>query len=117
MVMSKYLESKVIRKLLISLFALVLVFVFGSVGYHLLGAPQNSWMDCIYMVFLTVTTIGFHEAVDLSAYEYGRLFTIFVGITGIGVLGYVLSTVTAFMLEGNLMKSGGGKKWKKRSLN
>lgn len=108
------LESKVIRKLLISLLALVAVFVFGTVGYHVLGGPQYSWMDCFYMVFLTVTTIGFHETVDLAAYEYGRLFTVFVGITGIGVLGYVLSTVTAFMLEGEFNEVRRRKKMEKK---
>jgi voltage-gated potassium channel len=52
------------------------------------------------MTFITVTTIGYVESVDVTNYEYGKLFTIFIGLTGIGVLGYVLSTVTAFMLEG-----------------
>lgn len=92
--------SRTSRNLLWSLFAAITVLTVGTLGYHWLGGPQYSWLDCFYMTFITVTTIGYVEVVDVSQYEYGRLFTVFIGLTGIGVLGYVLSTVTAFMLEG-----------------
>lgn len=95
-------ESRVFRNLLIALLALVTVFLIGTIGYRILGGPQYSWMDCFYMTFITIATIGYHEVVDVTRYEYGRLFTVFIGIAGIGVLGYVLSTVTAFMLENDL---------------
>lgn len=95
-------ESKVIRNLVIALLALVLVFVIGTVGYRILGGPQHSWLDCFYMTFITIATIGYNEVVDVTRYEYGRLFTVFIGIAGIGVLGYVLSTVTAFIVESEL---------------
>src|SRR5512135_18163 len=107
-------ESKVIRNLMIALLALVLVFVIGTVGYRVLGGPQHSWMDCFYMTFITIATIGYSEVVDVTRYEYGRLFTVFIGIAGIGVLGYVLSTVTAFMLENDLNVSRRRKKMQKK---
>lgn len=90
------------RNLLLSLLALSLVFSIGTLGYRLLGGDKYSWLDCFYMTFITISTIGYTEAVDVTQYEYGRLFTVFVGMAGIGVLGYVLSTVTAFMLESDL---------------
>ena len=92
--------SRTSRNLLWSLLAAIVVMVIGTLGYRWLGGPQYSWLDCFYMTFITVTTIGYVESVDVTQYEYGKLFTIFIGLTGIGVLGYVLSTVTAFMLEG-----------------
>jgi voltage-gated potassium channel len=92
--------SKTSRNLLWSLLSAIAVLAIGTVGYRWLGGPQYSWLDCFYMTFITVTTIGYVESVDVSHYEYGKLFTIFIGFTGIGVLGYVLSTVTAFMVEG-----------------
>ena len=94
--------SYVIRNLLFALLALLLVLLLGTIGYRLLGGDHYSWLDCFYMTFITISTIGFTEVVDVSHYEYGRLFTVLIGITGIGVLGYVLSTVTAFMLESDL---------------
>ncbi len=106
--------SGVVRNLLIALLALLLVFLVGTVGYRILGGPQHSWIDCFYMTFITISSIGFGEIVDVTRYEYGRLFTVFIGIAGIGVLGYVLSTVTAFMLESDLNVSWRRKKMLKK---
>ena len=76
----------------------MMVFVVGTLGYRILGGPQYSLEDCFYMTFITIATIGYGEIVDVTGYEYGRLFTVFIGMCGICVLGYVLSTVTAFIL-------------------
>jgi voltage-gated potassium channel len=107
-------ESKVIRNLLISLLALIAIFIIGTVGYGILGGPRYSWEDCFYMTFITITTIGYGEVVDVTKHEYGRLFTVFIGISGIGVLGYVLSTVTAFILESDLNDSWKAMKMQKK---
>jgi len=98
--MMKAQLSTTTRNLLWSFLAALTVMLVGTLGYRWLGGDQYSWLDCFYMTFITITTIGYGEIVDVTDYEYGRLFTIFIGLTGIGVLGYVLSTVTAFMLEG-----------------
>ena len=112
--MVEHHDSKVIRNLLIAMLALVLVFIVGTVGYRILGGLEYTWQDCFYMTFITIATIGFHEAVDVTRYEYGRMFTVFIGIAGIGVLGYVLSTLTAFMLENDLNVSRRRKKMQKK---
>ena len=104
-------SSKVVRHLLYALLALLLVMAVGTLGYRLLGGEQYSWVDCFYMTFITISTIGYIEAVDVTQYEYGRLFTVFIGVTGIGVLGYVLSTVTAAMLEGDINVS-----WRRKKM-
>ncbi|NOU00635.1 MAG: potassium channel protein [Gallionella sp.] len=111
---SQNIESKVMRKLLVSLLALVSVFIIGTAGYRILGESHYSWMDCFYMVFLSITTIGFHEVVEMPDYEYGRLFTVFIAITGIAIMGYVLSTVTAFMLEGEFSEARRRRKMEKK---
>jgi voltage-gated potassium channel len=107
-------ESHVIRNLVFAFAALLLVFVVGTLGYHALGDGKHSWLDCFYMTFITISTIGYTEVVDVTHYEYGRLFTVFIGITGIGVLGYVLSTLTAFMLEKDINESWRRKKMRQR---
>lgn len=112
--MVEHHESRVVRNLLIAFVALVMVFITGTVGYRILGGPQYSWEDCFYMTFITIATIGYHEVVDVTRYEHGRLFTVFIGISGIGVLGYVLSTLTAFMLENDLNISRRRKKMKSK---
>ncbi|MBI4938718.1 MAG: potassium channel protein [Nitrosomonadales bacterium] len=104
-------HTKTVRHLAYAFLALVAIMLTGTVGYRILGGEQYSWLDCFYMTFITLTTIGYIEAVDVRQYEYGRLFTVFIGFTGIGVLGYVLSTVTAFMLESDLNSS-----WRRRKM-
>jgi voltage-gated potassium channel len=111
---SEVYESRVIRNLGIALMALVLVLITGTIGYRIIGSPEHSWMDCFYMTFITITTIGYGEIVDVSQYEYGRLFTVFIAITGIAVLGYVLSTVTALTLENDLNMTWRRKKMQKK---
>lgn len=88
------------RHLLRSALAAVTVLTLGTLGYRMLGGPGYSWLDCLYMTFITITTIGYTEVVNVSGYEYGRLFTILIGFSGIGVMGYVFTSATAFMLEG-----------------
>jgi voltage-gated potassium channel len=54
------------------------------------------------MTFITVATIGFGEIIDLSHSPGGRMFTVFIAIAGIGTMTYMLSTFTAFILEGDI---------------
>jgi voltage-gated potassium channel len=104
-------QYSVIRHLLYAFFALLLVLLLGTVGYRILGSYQYSWVDCFYMTYITIASIGFNEIVDMHQYEYGRLFTVLISILGMGVLGYVLSTVTAFMLENDL-----NVEWRRRKM-
>jgi voltage-gated potassium channel len=90
---------------------MLLVLVTGTVGYHFLGGPKYSWMDCFYMTFITVATIGFSEVVDLSNSTLGRLFTVFIAMLGIGTMTYMLSTLTAFILEGDINEV-----WRRRKM-
>jgi len=93
---------------------LIAVLVIGTVGYRYFGGEQYSWVDCFYMTFITIATIGFGEIVDLSNNHYGRLFTVFIGFAGIATLTYLLSTVTAFILEGDLNLAWRRKKMMRR---
>ena len=85
-----------------SFVALAAVLVIGTIGYRIIGGPQYSWLDCFYMTFITVATIGFGEIIDLSQSPGGRMFTVFVGFVGIGVSTYLLSALTAYLLEGKI---------------
>lgn len=109
-------RSNVFRNLSLSFLALVSIMLTGTIGYRILGGDQYSWIDCFYMTFITLTTIGYGEIVDVTGYEYGRLFTVFIAVAGIGVLGYVFSTFTTFMLESELNTSWRRKKMKQKIL-
>ncbi len=76
--------------------SLVLLFVFGAVGYRI--TEGWDWGDCFWMVLITITTIGFGEVEPLSA--TGRVVT-FLIIGG----GIVLVQLTLQRLLG-LSESG-----------
>jgi len=94
----------------ISLFAVLLV---GTVGYWFIGAGYYSFFDCFYMTVITITTIGYGEIIDLSGNHIGRLFTVFIALSGIGTLTYILSNFTAFVIEGELNETLRRKKMEK----
>ena len=80
---------------------LLAVLVFGVIGYKVID-PSAGWIDVIYMTVITLTTVGFTEVVDLTAHPGGKIFTVFLILTGMGGVLYFVSTATAFVLEGQL---------------
>jgi len=84
------------------LLAIILV---GTVGYWFIGGRQYSIVDALYMTIITISTIGFGEIIDLSGNVAGRIFTIFIAISGVGVLLYFITNLTALVVEGELKES------------
>ena len=74
----------------------------GTAGYAILSKGRYSLLDCLYMTVITITTIGYAEIVDLSHNPAGRVFTIFLAFSGIGIAAYAFSNITALMVEGRL---------------
>ncbi len=95
-------SQRIYRGFLWSFIALAAVLVIGTIGYRIIGGPQYTWTDCFYMTFITVATIGFGEIIDLSHSPGGRILTVLVGFVGIGVSTYLLSALTAYLLEGKI---------------
>jgi len=86
---------------------LMFVTLIGTTGYYLLGllAHENPhWKlgDCLYMTIITLTTVGFSEVIDLTQVPGARFFTIIILLGGLGVAAYFISTLTAFLVEGEL---------------
>lgn len=99
---------------------LLTVTVIGTSGYYLLGHfsqydPHWRLGDCFYMTVITLTTVGFGEVIDLSVVPGARLFTIFVLFGGLGVAAYFVSTLTAFLVEGELTNVFWRKKMEKQA--
>lgn len=88
--------------LLRTLWPLAALFVVATAGYKLIGGPQTSWIDALYMTVITLSTVGYGETIDLSHSPGGRAFTILVILTGVGTLVYFVSRLIAFLVEGHL---------------
>ena len=96
------IAHRVYRRFFTPALALISVNLIGMIGYKIIGGPQVSWLNCLYMTFITVATIGYGEIIDLSQSPGGRVFTMAIALVGIGVTGYMISTLTAFILEGEM---------------
>lgn len=92
----------IFRLLLFALGMLVVVHIFGTVGYMVLTEHKYSWFDCFYMTFITVATIGYGEIIDMSSNEPARMLTVVIGILGAGNLSLLFSVVTVVVLESDL---------------
>ena len=88
-------------------FFLLVVTAIGTSGYYLLGylehgRPLWALADCFYMTVITLTTVGFGEILDLANVAGARSFTVFILLGGLGLAAYFVSTLTAFLVEGEL---------------
>ena len=71
------------------------VLLVGTVGYMVL--QEASPLDALYMTVITVTTIGYREVFPLST--AGRWFTMFLALSGVGIMLYVVSIVAGMIVE------------------
>lgn len=110
---AEVIARRVYRRFATPTLALISVYLAGTLGYKVIGGPQVSWLDCLYMTFITVATIGYAEIIDLSHSPGGRVFTIIIGLVGIGVTAYMISTLTAFILEGDMNQAIGRRRMQK----
>src|SRR3989304_3023438 len=90
------------RRLLTALLALLIVVMIAAAGYRVLGGPHVSLLDAIYMAVIPFASIGYGEVVDTGANPALRIFNMVMILVGIGVMLYVFSTSTAFIVEGEL---------------
>jgi len=74
---------------------LLLVLVLGTSGYMLIeGWPL---LEGLYMTVITITTVGYGEVRTVS--EPGRVFTVFLIFSGMGIMAYTLGIVAQIMVE------------------
>ena len=75
------------------------VVVFGVTGFMVIQ-PEHSFLDALYMTVITLSTVGFQEVHTLTARS--REFTIILIVIGIATLGYCVSSITTFIVEGEI---------------
>ncbi len=86
------------RKVLIGVGGLVLVYLVGTAGYMALEGWD--FTDASYMTVITLATVGYGETHPLG--PHGRWFTMGLILGGMGVLIYGVTSLTAFVVEGDL---------------
>ena len=76
--------EKTLKQLKIGLALLAFTILLGTIGYMLI----EKWdlLDSLYMTVISITTTGFKEVHPLN--NVGKIFTLFVIVTGFGALAY-----------------------------
>jgi voltage-gated potassium channel len=96
------LLRRAIRRLGKPIGLLVVLHLIGTIGYRIISGASYSYLDTLYMTFITIATIGYAEVVDLKDSVGGRVFTMMLGFAGIANTWVIMSVLTAFIVEGDI---------------
>ena len=92
--------SKSVRQLLIAVSILFTIILTGVIGYLII--EKMSLLDSIYMTIISITTTGFAEIKPLS--KPGRIFTIFLIITGVVTIAYAGGKAAQIVIETHIFR-------------
>jgi voltage-gated potassium channel len=97
-------------RFILDLFIFSLILIGGCVGFIVI----EGWdvLEALYMTVITLTTVGFQEVHPLS--RAGKIFTMFLIVSGVGFILYFLSSTTGMMIEGTLKDVFGRRKLEKK---
>jgi len=90
------MEKENLKQFKLGVAILVLLVAIGTIGYKLIE-PDFGLLDAVYMTIISMSTTGFHEVKPLS--NAGRIFTIFVIISGIMSIAYIGGKGVQILIE------------------
>mgnify|MGYP003114532898 FL=1 len=85
------------KKIYTAVFLLVFLLFVGVLGFKIMS--NYSWVDSVYMTVITITTVGFGEVRPLD--DNAKIFTIFLILTSVIILGYAITVITEYILSKN----------------
>jgi len=88
------------NKLNIALSLLLVMLIVGVVGFKI--TMDLSWVDALYMTVITITTVGYREMSDPT--QEAKLFTIFLILFSVIIVGFAVSAITEYLLSRNNLK-------------
>lgn len=94
-----------IRKILLLMTLILLLFAGGTAGYMIIEG--TSLLDGLYMTVITLASVGYREVVPLS--PNGQVFTIILISLGVGTVSFTIFTIGGIVVEGQVQKIVGRK--------
>lgn len=104
---------KTSKRIFFLIISIISVFLIGTIGFMLI--EKASFFDSLYMTVITISSVGYADILELTS--AGRVFNIFLILTGATVVIYNLSSLTSFFVEGELKQYLKGAKFKKMIKN
>jgi voltage-gated potassium channel len=89
-------------RLLYAAAILIGTMLLGSTGYYLIFEGSSSYIDCLYMTVISLTTVGYGEVLGITGNVPAQIFTMLLIVFGMGIILYSISTLTAMLIEGEL---------------
>ena len=89
---------------------LLILLVIGVLGFRFMS--HYTWIDALYMTVITITTVGFGEVQPLD--DTSKIFTIFLILNSVVIVGYALTIITEFILSRNNIEELKQKKMQKK---
>lgn len=86
------------RKIYFSFILLVITTLLGVLGF--IWIERHSILDAVYMTVITMSTVGYGTIGELST--SGKIFAIGLIITSTSIFVYTLTTLTTFIIEGEV---------------
>jgi voltage-gated potassium channel len=90
------------RRFILIVVAVFCVIMAGSLGYYIIYQGESSFMDCLFMTVISLTTVGYGEVTAVTGNIAAEVFTMILITFGMGIILYGISTLTASIIEGEL---------------
>ena len=84
------------KKIYIFIYFFLLLFI-GSYGFYIIGQPDWTVIDSIYMTIITLATVGYGEVQPLG--ESGKIWAILVIIFGVSGIGILFTTLREEIMQ------------------
>lgn len=94
------IRTLIFRELFVPLLAIFAIVIIGFVG--LMFIEKLSPLQSIYMLVITLATIGYGDVVPVT--DAGKIFIICIVLAGLTVGLYAVGKISAFFVEGELSK-------------
>jgi voltage-gated potassium channel len=90
------------RRLFYAVAILIGTLLMGSTGYYAIFEGDATYLDCLYMTVISLTTVGYGEVLGITGNPSAQVFTMLLITFGMGIILYSISTLTAMLIEGEL---------------
>ncbi|MFO7756299.1 MAG: potassium channel protein [Bacteroidales bacterium] len=92
----KHKTAPMIRSAVTGVTLIIIIILTGVIGF--MSLEDLPLLEALYMTVITITTVGFKEVADLG--DAGKIFTIFLILGSFGIMGYVVTMITRFVVDG-----------------
>jgi len=107
----KFISAR--KRLFLSFIIFLIVFLIGIAGFRFFGGKEWSFIDSLYMTVITLSTVGYGEVIDIRANPAARIFASVFILVCLGTIAFVVSSVTSFIVEGEMKNLLGRKRMEK----